>query len=71
MGEGAEGKTAQCPALPNRQEAMKVLRGKERSPGNNHGEELLLETVTVMLHTHTPLWLWLWLSVSPPSALLS
>ena len=53
MGEGAEGKTAQCPALPNRQEAMKVLRGKERSPGNNHGEELLLETVTVMLHTHT------------------
>lgn len=55
MGEGAEGKTAHCPALPNRQEAMKVLRRKERSPGNNHREELLFETVTVMLHTHTPL----------------
>ena len=67
MGEGAEGKMAQCPALQNRQEAMKVLRGKERSPGNNHGEDLLLETVTVMLHTHTHPSLSLSLSLCLPS----
>ena len=54
MGDAAEGQTAPCPALPNSQEAMKVLRVKERSLGNNHVEELLLETVNVMLRTHTP-----------------
>ena len=36
------------------QEPDSVLRGKERSLGNNRVEELLLETVNVMLRTHTP-----------------